>query len=92
MNIEKLTKALYENRIEYTTAFYENDAASKFYHRLSNRVFHKPMNDGSEESKERYKTLKEVCKELYGVQLKTERRLYEIEEQFDGLIDNFDNE
>ena len=92
MNIEKLTESLYKNRMRYTTTFYEHDAASKFYNRLSGRVFHKMTTDGSEEAKEKYEKLKEVCKEILGIQLKAARKLYIIEEEFDNLIDNFGNE
>ena len=92
MNIEKLTESLYKNRMRYTTAFYEHDAASNFYNRLSGRVFHKPSDDGSEESKERHEKLMKACKEIVGLQLKAARKLYIIEEEFDNLIDNFGNE
>ena len=92
MNTEKLTESLYKNRMRYTTAFYEHEVATNFYNRLSGRVFHKQTNDGSEESREKYEKLKEVCKEILGIQLKAARKLYIIEEEFDNLIDDFNNE
>ena len=92
MNIEQLNAALHENRLKYWEAFYEHDVATKFYERISARVFHRPIDDGTEESKVKYEKLKEICKIHYGIQFKAERKLYEIEAEFDSLIDNFDNE